>query len=325
MSQADEQQTEERDSAEAFSEREKAIGNKLWGVYISEVEKYDQGLIDGWRSEMDGLLISVRLRTTMFSSPSIRSRVYMYLYYGLRRFNLHLVVGSGGVSCAINIIITGISSALQGLFVLVYPSDSAAELEDIRGITKTASLAACIRPISTARLPSIFDDKAWFRAVLGLATDERTERASAGQVYGCACVGVLATLFEQCAAQSPDQTERDLDFATLYLVERHVGISIPSVIPIGLEGRFAAATAGFIRKYPENYSADRVGLFCWLYGYMTDVDALRVLDTVVSEVQTEDQQEEHRDHAQEIREGIQKRLRSAHIPAESVLLGSDGE
>ncbi|CAK5278550.1 unnamed protein product, partial [Mycena citricolor] len=32
-------------------------------------------------------------RTTMFSSPSVRARVYMYLYYGLRRFNMHAVVG----------------------------------------------------------------------------------------------------------------------------------------------------------------------------------------------------------------------------------------
>ncbi|CAK5263489.1 unnamed protein product, partial [Mycena citricolor] len=167
-------------------ERERASGNKLWGVYISEAQSYDQGLVDGWRSEMDGLLIFAGLfsgvvtsfiiesyktlnpdsgsqtlallaqishqlaslnngtamtdalppaaafsppisslvcnalwftslalslscalvatlvdqwareyqhRTSMFSSPSIRSRVYMYLYYGLRRFNMHAVVG----------------------------------------------------------------------------------------------------------------------------------------------------------------------------------------------------------------------------------------
>ncbi|CAK5263569.1 unnamed protein product, partial [Mycena citricolor] len=61
MSQADQPQTEKQDTAEAFSEREKAIGNKLWGVPISEAEKYDQGLIDGWHSDMDGLLIFVRV------------------------------------------------------------------------------------------------------------------------------------------------------------------------------------------------------------------------------------------------------------------------
>ncbi|CAK5278201.1 unnamed protein product, partial [Mycena citricolor] len=38
-------------------ERERASGNKLWSAYITEAQNYDQGLLDGWRSEMDGLLI----------------------------------------------------------------------------------------------------------------------------------------------------------------------------------------------------------------------------------------------------------------------------
>jgi hypothetical protein len=38
-------------------------GAKLWAVYISEAEKYDKALVEGWKSDMEGLLIFV-------SSPS---------------------------------------------------------------------------------------------------------------------------------------------------------------------------------------------------------------------------------------------------------------
>lgn len=34
---------------------------KLWAVYISEAEKYDKALVEGWKSDMDGLLIFVSL------------------------------------------------------------------------------------------------------------------------------------------------------------------------------------------------------------------------------------------------------------------------
>ncbi|KAJ7142042.1 hypothetical protein C8R43DRAFT_954388 [Mycena crocata] len=30
---------------------------KLWAVYISEAEKYDKALVEGWKSDMEGLLI----------------------------------------------------------------------------------------------------------------------------------------------------------------------------------------------------------------------------------------------------------------------------
>ncbi|KAJ7908454.1 hypothetical protein B0H13DRAFT_1617493 [Mycena leptocephala] len=32
-------------------------GTRLWGVYISEAEKYDKVLVEGWKSDMEGLLI----------------------------------------------------------------------------------------------------------------------------------------------------------------------------------------------------------------------------------------------------------------------------
>ncbi|CAK5278557.1 unnamed protein product, partial [Mycena citricolor] len=111
---------------------------------------------------------------------------------------------------------------------------------------------------------------------------------------------------------------------TLQLMERHTGTNLDSVIPTELERRFAAATAGFIRKYPENCLADRNGLCSVLdsavddglfkNGFITDVDALRVVDTALSE--TEDQQKSHRDRAHTLRKRMQDRLRSAHIPAE---------
>ncbi|CAK5263422.1 unnamed protein product [Mycena citricolor] len=147
------------------------------------------------------------------------------------------------------------------------------------------------------RLPNILNDEGWFRAVLGLGSDKRTERASAQEIYHCACVGVWTTFFEQYA-----DTE--------------------------LERRFAAAAAAFIRKYPQNCLADGNGLD-WVLGraadayngWMTDVDALRVLDVAVSEVQTADQQESHRDHAQEIREHIQNRLHPKNSLTPFVLFG----
>ncbi|CAK5271482.1 unnamed protein product [Mycena citricolor] len=216
-------------SDESFPEREKASGNKLWNTYISEAQNYDQGLVDGWRSEMDGLLIFAGLfsgvvtsfilesyktlssdsgtqtlailnqisqqlaglkngtanidalpppsafspsisslicnalwfislalslssalvatlidqwareyehRTSMFSSTLIRARVYMYLYYGLQRFNMHAVVGvpplllHGALVlflvglvvflAPINLVVTILTSILLLLFVGVY-------------------------------------------------------------------------------------------------------------------------------------------------------------------------------------------------------------
>ncbi|KAJ7921983.1 hypothetical protein B0H13DRAFT_1546427, partial [Mycena leptocephala] len=33
---------------------------KLWAVYISQAEKYDKGLVESWKSDMQGMLIFVR-------------------------------------------------------------------------------------------------------------------------------------------------------------------------------------------------------------------------------------------------------------------------
>jgi hypothetical protein len=39
---------------------EEAASAKLWAVYVSEAEKYDRGLVESWKSDMEGLLIFVR-------------------------------------------------------------------------------------------------------------------------------------------------------------------------------------------------------------------------------------------------------------------------
>ncbi|CAK5278203.1 unnamed protein product [Mycena citricolor] len=170
------------------------------------------------------------------------------------------------------------------------------------------------------QLPSIFEDKEWFRSVLGLDNDKRTERASAKQIYECACLGVMTTLFEQCTAHSLDQTLKSV----LGTVTR-----ISSVIPAGLQRRFANAASAFIRKYPTDCLADGNGLCSvldWAVkeddGWMTNVDALRVLDTAVSEVQTDDQQKAHRDNAATIRGYMQEQLLPEDIFAAFISLVS---
>ncbi|CAK5279128.1 unnamed protein product, partial [Mycena citricolor] len=54
-------------------DRERASGNKLWSAYISEAQSYDRGLIDGWRSEMDGLLIFAGLFSGVVTTFIIES------------------------------------------------------------------------------------------------------------------------------------------------------------------------------------------------------------------------------------------------------------
>ncbi|CAK5278549.1 unnamed protein product, partial [Mycena citricolor] len=173
------------------------------------------------------------------------------------------------------------------------------------------------------KLLGIFDDEDWFRSVLGIDNNDRTRRPSAQQVYECACVGVVTTFLEQCTARSPNQTERELDFDTLNKVYAFTG-----VIPPELQRRFANAVSAFIRKYPENCFADGSQLSSVLFwavvkGWMHDADALRVVDTAVSKVQTDNQQRSHRDRAQALRGCIQNGLRPENIPAESVLLVND--
>ncbi|KAJ7163110.1 hypothetical protein C8R46DRAFT_903829, partial [Mycena filopes] len=67
-------------SSRFFSERREwsaadvddAAAAKLWGVYVTEAEKYDEGLVDSWKKDMEGLLIFVSklsmLQAALFSA-----------------------------------------------------------------------------------------------------------------------------------------------------------------------------------------------------------------------------------------------------------------
>ncbi|KAJ7162781.1 hypothetical protein C8R43DRAFT_827206, partial [Mycena crocata] len=46
---------------------------KLWAVYVSEAEKYDKGLVESWKSDMEGILIFVRGQYKFFSQAGLFS------------------------------------------------------------------------------------------------------------------------------------------------------------------------------------------------------------------------------------------------------------
>ncbi|CAK5263557.1 unnamed protein product [Mycena citricolor] len=196
------------------------------------------------------------------------------------------------------------------------------ETADIR-IHRLAAIVQCVVLKSFRydtpeweRLPGIFNDEDWFHSVLDLDRDEPTERASPQQIYDCARVGVFTTFFEQCTTRSPDQKERDLDFAALQLVEHHTDMDIDSVIPIKLQRRFADAASAFIPNTQRTVLRMGLGSSGCLTGP----------SMTVSEVQTDDQQQEHRNHAQRIRRYMQERLLLPEdIFAAFVSLVSDGE
>ncbi|KAJ7689804.1 hypothetical protein B0H17DRAFT_859838, partial [Mycena rosella] len=44
-----------------------------WSVYVSEVEKYDKAMVEGWRSDMEGLLIFAGLFSASLTAFLIES------------------------------------------------------------------------------------------------------------------------------------------------------------------------------------------------------------------------------------------------------------
>ncbi|KAJ6542939.1 hypothetical protein B0H19DRAFT_312574 [Mycena capillaripes] len=50
-----------------------AAAAKLWAVYVSEAEKYDKGLVESWKSDMDGLLIFAALFSAIVAAFIIES------------------------------------------------------------------------------------------------------------------------------------------------------------------------------------------------------------------------------------------------------------
>ena len=45
----------------ALDPSEEAAVSKMWAVYVSEAEKYDKALVKSWKSDMEGMLIFVRV------------------------------------------------------------------------------------------------------------------------------------------------------------------------------------------------------------------------------------------------------------------------
>jgi hypothetical protein len=46
-------------SSTSSAAHEDAVAAKLWAIYVSEAEKYDRGLVESWKSDMEGILIFV--------------------------------------------------------------------------------------------------------------------------------------------------------------------------------------------------------------------------------------------------------------------------
>jgi hypothetical protein len=47
---------------------DEAAAAKLWAIYVAEAEKYDKGLVESWKSDMDGMLIFVSIFWTILIS-----------------------------------------------------------------------------------------------------------------------------------------------------------------------------------------------------------------------------------------------------------------
>ncbi|KAJ7881492.1 hypothetical protein B0H14DRAFT_1504335, partial [Mycena olivaceomarginata] len=55
------------------ADRDELASAKLWAVYISEAEKYDKPLVEGWKSDMEGLLIFAGLFSASLTAFLIES------------------------------------------------------------------------------------------------------------------------------------------------------------------------------------------------------------------------------------------------------------
>ncbi|KAJ7613643.1 hypothetical protein DFH06DRAFT_1484640 [Mycena polygramma] len=57
----------------AIQADEEAAAAKLWAVYVSEAEKYDRGLVESWKGDMEGLLIFAALFSSILTAFIIES------------------------------------------------------------------------------------------------------------------------------------------------------------------------------------------------------------------------------------------------------------
>ncbi|KAJ7453753.1 hypothetical protein FB451DRAFT_1144628 [Mycena latifolia] len=243
------------------NEEHEASTAKIWSVYVSEAEKYDRGLVESWRSDMDGMLIFAGLfsasltafiiesyktlnvdsghttvlllrqmsgqlaatanggsfpmlepdvfvppvtalicnalwfislglslscaliatlleqwardflhRADMRSAPVIRARIFSFLYYGLKRFNMHVVVeviplllhasliffftGLVAFLMPVNKIMVVVSSVLLALVVVVYSSLTILPLFYLDCPYRTPLSGACWRLLRSVCGPS---------------------------------------------------------------------------------------------------------------------------------------------------------------------------
>ncbi|KAJ7657216.1 hypothetical protein DFH06DRAFT_459239 [Mycena polygramma] len=69
--------TAETESIRAAKEKDnperEAAAAKLWAVYVSEAEKYDRGLVESWKSDMEGMLIFAGLFSASLTAFLIES------------------------------------------------------------------------------------------------------------------------------------------------------------------------------------------------------------------------------------------------------------
>ncbi|KAJ7476445.1 hypothetical protein FB451DRAFT_1557351 [Mycena latifolia] len=60
-------------SAPHPADHDELAGTALWAVYISEAENYDKALVDGWKSDIEGLLIFAGLFSASLTAFLIES------------------------------------------------------------------------------------------------------------------------------------------------------------------------------------------------------------------------------------------------------------
>ncbi|KAJ6454742.1 hypothetical protein C8R47DRAFT_220415 [Mycena vitilis] len=64
--------------AAAVQGDEEAAAAKLWAVYVSEAEKYDRGLVESWKGDMEGLPIFAALFSSILTAFIIESYKSLY-------------------------------------------------------------------------------------------------------------------------------------------------------------------------------------------------------------------------------------------------------
>ncbi|KAJ7866661.1 hypothetical protein B0H13DRAFT_2561111 [Mycena leptocephala] len=46
---------------------------KIWAIYVAEAEKYDKGLVESWKSDMEGMLIFAGLFSASLTAFLVES------------------------------------------------------------------------------------------------------------------------------------------------------------------------------------------------------------------------------------------------------------